>query len=139
MRFASVPAARTDEFSNSENSVSYKWNVDERQLPLLALPEHLAAGLERSLTYPLDQFRLPIFEASKYDDEHGRLLLPLISQANTGIHFIEFQTLNESEHVHFNRWQSYRGRADDSSGLRAVIRLLDFSGLARNGGLPQVL
>jgi hypothetical protein len=91
MRFASVPAARTAEFSNSENSVSYKWNVDERQLPLLALPEHLAAGLERSLTYPLDQFRLPIFEALKYDDEHGKYLLPLISQANTGVHFIEFQ------------------------------------------------
>jgi hypothetical protein len=36
MRFASVPADRTAEFSNSENSVSYKWNVDERQLPLLA-------------------------------------------------------------------------------------------------------
>jgi hypothetical protein len=91
MRFASVPDARTAEFSNSEDTLSYKWNVDERQLPLLALPEHLAAGLERSLTYPLDQFRLPIFQALNYDDEHGKYLLPLISQANTGIHFVEFQ------------------------------------------------
>ncbi len=91
MRFASVLAARTAEFSNSENSGSYKWNVDERQLPLLALPEHLAAGLERSLTYPLDQFRFPIFQALNYDEEHDRYLLPLISQATFAIHFIEFE------------------------------------------------
>src|SRR5712692_1511118 len=91
MRFASVPDARIAELSNSENILSYKWNVDERQLPLLALPEHLADGLERSLTYPLDQFHLPLFQALNYDDEHGKYLLPLISQANTGIHFVEFQ------------------------------------------------
>jgi hypothetical protein len=27
----------------------------------------------------------------KYDHEHGKYLLPLISQANTGINFVEFQ------------------------------------------------
>ena len=89
MRFAAVADRPTAEFSNSESA--YKWNVDEKQLPLLALPEHLAAGFERSLTYPLDQFHFPIFQALNYDDEHGKYLLPLTSQANTGIHFVEFQ------------------------------------------------
>ena len=90
MHFASVPNARAAEPPNSENPGSYKWNVDDRQVPLLTLPAHLAAGLEQSLTYPLDQFRLPIFQALNYDDEHGKYLLPLISQANTAIHFVEF-------------------------------------------------
>ena len=90
MHFASVPKARAADASNSESPGSYNWNVDDRQLPLLTLPEHLAAGLEQSLTYPLDQFRLPIFQALNYDDQHGKYLLPLISQANAAMHFVEF-------------------------------------------------
>ena len=90
MRFASASNARAAESSNSENHGSYMWNIDDGQLPLLALPEHLAAGVERLLSYPLDQFRLPIFQALNYDDQHGKYLLPLISQANTAIHFVEF-------------------------------------------------
>src|SRR5439155_23099823 len=89
MRFAAAPNARAAESSNSENHGSYAWNIDDEQLPLLALPEHLAAGVERSLGYPLDQFRLPIFQALNYDDQHGKYLLPLISHANTAIHFVE--------------------------------------------------
>src|SRR6266550_53088 len=90
MRFASAANARAAESSNSENHGSYTWNIDDAQLPLLALPEHLAAGVERLLSYPLDQFRLPIFQALNYDAQHRMYLLPLISQANAAIHFVEF-------------------------------------------------
>lgn len=90
MHFASVPNARAAEPFNSEIPDSYKWNIDDTQLPLLVLPEHLTAGFDRSLTFPLDQFRLPIFQGLNYDDEHGKYLLPLIFPANTGIHFVEF-------------------------------------------------
>jgi len=67
MRFTAASNARAAESSNSENHGSYVWNIDDGQLSLLALPEHLAAGVERSLSYPLNQFRLSIFQALNYD------------------------------------------------------------------------
>src|SRR5882672_12841625 len=54
-------------------ALSYTWNVGDRGLPLLGLPEsHLAIELDQSLTYPLDQFNYPLFQALTYDEEHGR-------------------------------------------------------------------
>jgi hypothetical protein len=90
MRFASAADVHNAEVSAASN-FDYRWNVNERQLPLLGLPDHLAAGIERSLTYPLDQFRFSIFQALNYDEEHGKYLLPLVAQANNEIHFIEFE------------------------------------------------
>lgn len=69
----------------------YKWNVSEKGLPLLALPNsHLKAGLDQSLSYPLDQFSFPVFQALTYDDERARYLLPSLSKESKGVHFIEF-------------------------------------------------
>lgn len=71
----------------------YKWNVDDKELPLLSLPgDRLAPGFDQSLSYPLDQFSFPIFQSLNYDDEHGRYLLPTISREGKGVHFIEFET-----------------------------------------------
>ena len=69
----------------------YKWNIADKQMPLLGLPDaHLSPGLDQSLTYPLDQFSFPIFQALGYDDEQGKYLLPSISSETKGVHFIEF-------------------------------------------------
>jgi hypothetical protein len=69
----------------------YKWNVGDKGLPLLALPNsHLKPGLDQSLSYPLDQFSFPVFQALSYDDERARYLLPSLSRESKGVHFIEF-------------------------------------------------
>lgn len=69
----------------------YKWNVGDRGLPLLVLPNtRLTARLDQSLTYPLDQFNFPLFQALTYDDQHARYLLPSLSMESKGVHFIEF-------------------------------------------------
>ncbi|MDX6405234.1 MAG: hypothetical protein QOH70_2689 [Blastocatellia bacterium] len=69
----------------------YKWNLNEKGLSLLGLPNnHLTAGLDQSLSYPLDQFSFPIFQALSYDDEHTRYLLPSLLKESKGVHFIEF-------------------------------------------------
>jgi hypothetical protein len=91
LRFVSFSNGRSTESSQSKSVIAYKWNVFEKELPLLGLPDYLNAGLDRSLTYPLDQFRFPIFQALNYDEEHDRYLLPLVSQATSAIHFIEFE------------------------------------------------
>jgi hypothetical protein len=72
--------------------VVYKWNLEDKELPLLSLPgDRLAPGFDQSLSYPLDQFSFPIFQALNYDDEHGRYLLPSISSQSADVHFIEFE------------------------------------------------
>ena len=72
---------------------NYKWNVDNRQFPLLSFfSEHLKPGLDQSLSYPMDQFRFLIFETLDYDDVSGRYFLPSISGDGKGVHFIEFES-----------------------------------------------
>ena len=69
----------------------FKWNVGDKGLPLLGLPNsQLSPGLDRLLSYPLAQLNFPIFQALNYDEEHGRYLLPSLSSESHGVHFIEF-------------------------------------------------
>jgi len=72
-------------------SPAYKWNVGDRELPLLGFPgTRLVTGLDQTLSYPLAQFSYPIFQALTYDEAHGRYLLPSHSGLAKDIHFIEF-------------------------------------------------
>src|SRR5881227_984442 len=58
----------------------YKWNVDNRQFPLLSFfSEQLKPDLNLSLSYPMAQFRFLIFETLDYDDARVRYFLPSIS------------------------------------------------------------
>jgi len=62
-------------------------------LPLLGLANtRLTPGFDQSLTYPLNQFGFPIFQALNYDDERGRYLVPSIYRDSRDLHFIEFAT-----------------------------------------------
>ena len=89
VRFVSKSISDPSE-STSAATLS-KWNVVDKQLPLLSLPgDRLEPGFDQSLSFPLDQFRFPIFQSLTYDDERGHYLLPAISQEGKGVHFIEF-------------------------------------------------
>ena len=89
IRFVDLKTADTGSVESA--GTSFKWNVSDRGLPLLGLPNtHLTPGLDQSLSYPLGQFSFPIFQALNYDDEHGRYLLPSLSKESKGVHFIEF-------------------------------------------------
>src|SRR2546430_4865951 len=64
---------------------NYKWNMDNRQFPLLSFfSEQLKPGLDLSLSYPMAQFRFLIFETLDYDDARVRYVLPSISGGNNG-------------------------------------------------------
>ncbi|HMG76615.1 MAG TPA: hypothetical protein VK582_24275 [Pyrinomonadaceae bacterium] len=89
IRFVDLKPADTGSVESA--GASFKWNVSDRGLPLLGLPNtHITPGLDQSLGYPLGQFSFPIFQALNYDDEHGRYLLPSLSTESKGVHFIEF-------------------------------------------------
>jgi len=89
-----VPVARgtiEDPGVAAATIVDYKWNVSEKEAPLLGFAdEQLRRGLDRGLSYHLDQFRFPVFQALAYDEEHSRYLLPLLATENTPNHSIEF-------------------------------------------------
>lgn len=89
VRFISRSAVDPSESSGA--AIAFKWNVADKQLPLLGLPgDHLKPGFDQSLSFPLDQFSFPIFQSLTLDEEHGRYLLPTISPEGKGVHFIEF-------------------------------------------------
>lgn len=70
---------------------AFKWNLSDKESPLLGLANNqLKAGIDQSLSYPLDQLRFPIFQSLSYDDQRARFLLPSFSSESKGTHFIEF-------------------------------------------------
>ena len=94
-RGASRPRVVSAKPSSVEPAASaqfnYKWNVDNRQFPLLSFfRDQLKPGLDQSLSYPMDQFRFLIFETLDYDDARVRYFLPSISSNGQRVQFIEF-------------------------------------------------
>ena len=86
-----IASSTRDPSESLSAATLFRWNVADKQLPLLSLPgDRLKPGFDQSLGFPLDQFSFPIFQALSYDDEHGRYLLPTISRESKGVHFIEF-------------------------------------------------
>jgi len=86
-----IYSSATDSSESTRAANLSKWNVADKQLPLLSLSgERLKPGFDQSLSFPLDRFNFPIFQSLTYDDEHGHYLLPVISQEGNGVHFIEF-------------------------------------------------
>ena len=79
--------------SSAGEILNYKWNADEKELPLLNLEgDGLKPGFDRSLTYQLAQFRFVIFQALSYDEQRNVYVLPLSTAEGAVNHFLEFQS-----------------------------------------------
>jgi hypothetical protein len=86
-RFAALASSP----DKTETVVSYKWNVEGRELPLLELnADALAREFDQSLVYSVDGFDFPIFKSLSFDEQEGRYLLPVISRETREIHFVDF-------------------------------------------------
>jgi hypothetical protein len=81
--------ALTTESTESKNvATTFKWNVTEKNAPLLGLSQdRLQPGFEQSLSYHGAQFDFAIFKALTFDEECGAFLLPTI--ANNQLAFVE--------------------------------------------------
>src|SRR5437867_1255792 len=91
---------------------AYKWNVGDKELPLLGLPEnHLAPGLDHSLSFPLDRFSFPIFQILTYDPERSVYVLPSFSSEGKSEHPIEFATDKKNTYL-----------SNDGSNIQLVDR-----------------
>lgn len=91
IKFVAARIAKPESPTPAGPTNVYAWNLRDRELPLLGLGNaRLTPGFDQSLTYPLNQFGLPLFLSLNYDDERGRYLVPSISRDSRGVHFIEF-------------------------------------------------
>jgi hypothetical protein len=79
--------------SNVNDVVRYSWNLNDRELPLLQLPEQLHEDFDRTLGYPLDQFRsVPVFQTIIFEKYYGRYILPV--SANKGLpKYVQFEPI----------------------------------------------
>lgn len=84
--------------ANSETVESFQWNIDDKELPLLALEsDRLKSGFDQALTFPMSQFRLLVFQSLNRDEEHGRYLLSVISSDSKVVHLIEFESIGDGK------------------------------------------
>jgi hypothetical protein len=84
--------------AQSESVPNFEWNIKDKELPLLTLDEErLPAKLDQSLTYPIDQFRVLVFQFLRRDDARGRYQLATISKVSKAVHFIEFESIGDGK------------------------------------------
>lgn len=73
------PTAEGSARATSKGSrATYRWNLHDDALPLINLPDHLDSGIDLSLTYSLDQFEFPLFQALYHNERAGKYMLMLI-------------------------------------------------------------
>jgi hypothetical protein len=92
------PDANDSSTSPSDNAnTAYKWNVADRQLPLLGLmKDNLKPGFDQLLSYPAEQFDFPIFRPLGFDEDRGVYLLPIVTKNNKQLSFIELARVSDT-------------------------------------------
>lgn len=84
---AATPAGKT--FSASDSISIYPWNLTDDDQPLISLPDHIGASLDLSLSYSLDQFQLPLFQAVYYNQTADKYILMVITKQGRRAQFID--------------------------------------------------
>ncbi|HWN11412.1 MAG TPA: hypothetical protein VNO50_19445 [Pyrinomonadaceae bacterium] len=67
---------------------NYQWNINDVNLPLITLPDHLGVGVDLSLTYSMDQFQFPVFQSLYYNAQAEKYILMVMSEGK-GAKFID--------------------------------------------------
>ena len=86
---------------------NYNWNLRERQLPLLNLPDRLSPNIDLALSYPMAQFEFPLFQSLYFNKRSDDYLLILMPKTGRRAKLVEL--------VRDGRAKTY---ADPSTGLR---------------------
>jgi hypothetical protein len=87
-----LPTALVSAASNTSINDSiaiYRWNLADIGQPLISLPDHIEAGVDLSLSYPLDQFEFPLFQSVYYNQSAGKYILMVISRQGRRAQFID--------------------------------------------------
>jgi hypothetical protein len=85
----SVVEASVGSSSATSPILSYRWNLDDAQLPLLTLPDHVSGAVDLSLTYSMDQFQFPLFQSLYYSERAGKYILMVTRKDGVRTEFID--------------------------------------------------
>ena len=110
------------DFSGSTST--YHWNLNEADLPLIDLPEHISGGLDLSLTYSMDQFEFPLFQSLYYNQRAGKYILMLIGKAEPSP-----QPGSMVRHAEFIDLVSVGGDGNFAASGKLNLRLQDRGGV----------
>jgi len=67
---------------SAKSSATYAWNLQDKALPLISLPDRIDAALDLSLTYSMDRFEFPLFQSLYYSQRAGKYILMVIPKAD---------------------------------------------------------
>lgn len=88
-----VFAATTGNTSYARDSLGiYRWNLTDEDLPLISLPDHVGVGVDLSLSYSMDQFEFPLFQAVYYNQTARKYILMVIAKQGRRAQFIDLNT-----------------------------------------------
>jgi hypothetical protein len=65
-------------------TANYRWNLNNEDLPMISLPEHIADGLDLSLTFPLDNFEFPLFQSLNFNQRARKYSLMVMVKDEVG-------------------------------------------------------
>jgi len=75
-----VTSENTSTLRAKQSISTYKWNLEDQNLPLIGLPDRLGAGVDLSIAYSMDQFQFPLFQSLYYNDQAGKYILMVMSE-----------------------------------------------------------
>lgn len=80
-------------FSENGSISTYHWNLNDEDLPLISLPDHIGEGLDLSLTYSMGQFQFPLFQSLYFNERVGKYILMVIPKQGRGARFIDLDAV----------------------------------------------
>lgn len=92
-----VANAAAESTSTTKSTVPYAWNLDDANLPLLSLPDHISGAVDLAITYSLDQFQFPLFQSLYYNAQAGKYILMVMPKDQGRAEFINLAQVKRNQ------------------------------------------
>ena len=104
---AATASENTSSLAAKHTISTYKWNLVDRDLPLINLPDRLSAGVDLSIAYSMGQFQFPLFQTLYYNEQAGKYILMVMSEQG-GAKFIDLTRTKGQNPTDFSGSSSLR-------------------------------
>jgi hypothetical protein len=94
---ANAAADSASPTKSTVSTVSYAWNLDDANLPLLSLPDHISGAVDLAITYSLDQFQFPLFQSLYYNAQAGKYILMVMPKGEDRAEFINLAQVKRNQ------------------------------------------
>lgn len=85
--------SKSETTTPNESAPAYHWNLNDGNLPLITMADHIAGGVDFSITYSMDQFEFPLFQSLYYNERIGKYILIVMPKQGRRAEFIDLSPL----------------------------------------------